>query len=78
VKITLKQHYDKLLHVTCTFTLLMFAGKWLPPILAVAVVLSLQIGKSIRNEIKSKDYVPTGDWIANAIGYLIWVLWWEL
>ena len=75
VSIALKQHYDKLLHITCTFTLLMFAEKWLPSILAVIVVLLLQVAKTIRNGIKDKDYIPKGDWLANAIGYLIWVLW---
>lgn len=71
----LKQHYDKLLHVTITFMLLMFATKWLSVWLSVGIVFTLQTVKVFRNKIIDKKYTCTGDLVANGIGYWVWIFW---
>ena len=71
---TLKQHYDKLLHVLGTFTVMCFLCVWIPWNVAIAIVLFLQAGKAYWNFQADNLYHPAGDMLANVIGYgLYWL-----
>lgn len=72
----LQQHYDKILHITCTFTLLAFAHIWLPIGHAITVVVTLQVVKTMWNVSDDRTYRPWGDWLANAIGYALYAAYW--
>jgi len=67
----LKRHYDKLLHVTVTFVLMVFFMKWVSAFWAVWFVAILQGGKVDRNRSMSDTYKPWGDLLANGVGYML-------
>ena len=68
---TLKQHYDKILHVTCTFMMLAFLTSFrLPGELVFGIVLMAQVIKTGWNFRRDVFYRWIGDWCANAGGYL--------
>lgn len=71
-------HYDKLLHASITFLLVLFLHKCLPVYLCIAVVSVLQISKSLLNlysgYIEAKKPGFWGDWMANLAGYVLVVL----
>ena len=62
-------HYDKILHVTVTFILVMFLDRIFPLYDSILIVVFLQTFKTWMNYRVSKDYCFVGDWIANGIGY---------
>jgi len=41
---------------------------------AVIIILILCTGKTVWNYYNDKSYKPYGDWIANAIGFGLWIL----
>lgn len=70
----LRANYDKLLHITGTFTVLSLLSVWLPGLGAFAIVLVLQSAKTTWNYISNKNYNPIGDLISNIIGYSLFAL----
>ena len=74
----LKEQYDKILHVTVTFTLMLFATIWLSIPIAVGIVFALQVIKTIRNGVLDKTYKLYGDWLANLGGYALYALYYLL
>ncbi len=76
---SIKPHYDKILHVVCTF----FAIAWMSKLgfhhrVIIATVLILQILKTIENRYSKPQYKPYGDWLANSLGWLISLLYFSL
>jgi len=67
----LKPHYDKLLHVSITFSGVIFLSKWMPIIIAVVLIAIAQVTKTWLNYRCDKSYRPVGDWLANLTGYLL-------
>lgn len=70
----LKLHYDKLLHVTVTFTLMAFCLKWLSVSYSFLIMATLQGGKAWLNYRIKIGYKIWGDMAANAFGYLLVLL----
>ncbi|KKL90295.1 hypothetical protein LCGC14_1906090, partial [marine sediment metagenome] len=70
----LSANYDKLLHILGSFTALLWLSKFIHPIISIIIVLLLSILKTIWNHTSDDSYKPTGDWLANAIGFVLWRL----
>lgn len=72
----LHANYDKLLYVLGSFTALLWLNKFIHPVGSIIIVLLLCILKTIWNYKASDDpYNPAGDWLANLIGFSLWILW---
>jgi len=70
----LNQHYDKLLHISCTFVAMCFLRVWLPWNVAIAMALFMQGGKVYWNYKADVLYRPAGDVLANVAGFgLYWL-----
>lgn len=69
-----RSHYDKMLHTTVTFVLMLFCMKWLDVFHSWLIVAILQIGKAWLNYRINVDYGCFGDMAANACGYLLVLL----
>lgn len=74
----IKKHYDKLLHISITFGLMMFATTFLSIEKAVGTVFMLQVMRTLQNVTRDKAYRPWGDWLANSGGYLLYGLYWMI
>lgn len=73
----LKSNYDKLLHITGTFTamsVLSGTGSYTSALGAFLIVLTLQVSKTAWNYVDSDRYNPCGDWICNIIGYVLYAM----
>jgi len=70
----LKDHYDKLLHISITFLLMCFLCVWLPWWMATLIMANLQAGKVVWNYRQDYWYHWMGDMTANVIGYAIFAL----
>ena len=79
--------YDKLLHISITFMMLVFLDKFILMVVtarlwsivfAVTITLIMQIIKTLWNYSKDGSYSPYGDWLANLIGYASTVVFWLL
>lgn len=70
----LKQHYDKLLHVSVTFMMMALLCKMLPAHAALATTLMAQLAKTALNRVTDDTYKPWGDWLANAAGYAVYTM----
>ena len=68
----IKEYYDKLLHISCTFTLLMFLTLFFSIPVSVGIMFGLQVIKTANNRRLDKKYKPYGDWAANSIGYVVY------
>lgn len=66
-------NYDKLLHIGGVFIAILWLQKVLHPILAYTVVFGLCLAKTVRHYRKDRCYNPLGDWIANFIGFAMWL-----
>jgi len=69
-----EQHYDKLLHIAVTFTVLSFLLKFASMWQAISIMFLLQCLKVVSNKHQSPDYTMPGDWLANVGGYLVVLL----
>lgn len=68
----IKEYYDKLLHVSCTFTMLMFLTRFCSIPMSVGIMLGLQVIKTANNRRLDTRYKPYGDWAANSMGYVVY------
>ena len=66
----MKQYYDKLLHISITYMLVVIMAKFMDIGFAVAITFTLQCGKVVWN-MRDKNYTMLGDCAANCIGYAI-------
>ena len=83
----LQRYYDKLLHISITFMLLVWLDMLMSMVVtarsgsigfAVTVTLLMQIIRTAWNYSADSTYRPLGDWMANCIGYVATVLFWVL
>jgi len=74
----LKNHYDKLLHVLGAFTVLIWLNKVFLPVGALIILFLLCVGKTALNYMSDKTYKPFGDWIANIIGFGLWLIYYRV
>ncbi|KKN62422.1 hypothetical protein LCGC14_0512190 [marine sediment metagenome] len=70
----LSANYDKLLHILGAFTALLWLSKFTHSAISIIIVLLLCILKTIWNHASDDSYKPMGDWLANAIGFVLWRL----
>lgn len=70
----LQANYDKILHIACSFTTLVWLDKVMSKPVALGIVVSLCILKTVWNYYRDSTYKPLGDWIANLIGFGLWML----
>lgn len=71
----LHANYDKLLHVLGSFTALLWLNKFINPIASIIIVLVLCVLRTIQHyKASDASYNPAGDWLANAIGFVLWGL----
>ena len=68
----IKEYYDKLLHISCTFTGLMFLTRFWNIPASAGIMVGLQIIKTANNRRLDKKYKPCGDWAANIMGYAVY------
>ncbi len=67
----IQPHYDKILHVTVTFVLMVFCMKLTTFQYSITIVFILQLVKAWLNYRTNVDYSCSGDMVANACGYLL-------
>lgn len=67
----LKAHYDKILHITVTFMLILYLERIISLPYALLLTFLLQGGKVIWNLTRTKNYRMVGDWVANIVGYAL-------
>lgn len=70
----LSDNYDKLLHILGAFTALLWLSKIIHPAISIIIVLLLCILRTIWHYASDDSYKPVGDWLANAIGFVLWGL----
>lgn len=70
----LHANYDKLLHILGSFTALLWLSKFIHPVISIIIVLLLCVLKTIWNYTSDDSCKLVGDWLANAIGFVLWGL----
>lgn len=77
----LQVNYDKLLHVTGSFMVLVWLSKILTSVHTICIVLGLCCVKTLWNYVadsrccrQTSRSSILGDWIANGLGFGLWIL----